>query len=459
MFADMRTGSNYLEANLNAMPGVTCHGEVFNPHFVGKKDQTEMLGISLAARDRDPLALLKRLTQTTEGLSGFRFFHDHDPRVLAAVLADAGCAKIILTRNPAESYVSWKIAQATGQWKLTNAAKLKTARVRFDAAEFEAHLAALQAFQLEVLHRLQMTGQTAFYLDYEDISDVDVLNGLATFLGVATALAAPDAKLKKQNPEEIAEKVVNPEEMVAALGRIDRFNLGRTPNFEPRRGPAIPAILASGGAPLLFLPMRGGPEAAVTAWLGAFGGLGVTGAFTQKDLRQWKRANAGHRSFTVLRHPVARAHEVFCRQVLTGALADLRTVLARQMKVALPAPERVSGQSLTEHRAAFLGFLKCVKLGLSGQSNLRVDPHWASQSASLQGFAQFQTPDMVLREDQVEAGLAFLAAAVGLAMPGYSPEAVEAPFPLADVWDDEIEAAARDAYQRDYTAFGFSRWQ
>lgn len=36
MFAEMRTGSNFLEANLNAMPGVTCHGEMFNPHFIGK---------------------------------------------------------------------------------------------------------------------------------------------------------------------------------------------------------------------------------------------------------------------------------------------------------------------------------------------------------------------------------------------------------------------------------------
>ena len=31
MFAGMRTGSNFLEANLNALPGVSCLGEVFNP--------------------------------------------------------------------------------------------------------------------------------------------------------------------------------------------------------------------------------------------------------------------------------------------------------------------------------------------------------------------------------------------------------------------------------------------
>ena len=50
MFAEMRTGSNFLEANLNALEGVTCHGELFNPHFIGKKDQTEMFGVTPNAR-------------------------------------------------------------------------------------------------------------------------------------------------------------------------------------------------------------------------------------------------------------------------------------------------------------------------------------------------------------------------------------------------------------------------
>lgn len=228
MLAGMRTGSNFLEANLNAMPGVTCHGEAFNPYFIGKKDRAEYLGVTLEARDRDPFALLARMKRTTDGLSGFRLFHDHDPRVLTAVLADPACAKIVLTRNPLESYVSLKIAQATGQWKLTHAKNLKTAKVRFDGAEFEAHLDRQQAFQRAILHGLQTTGQTAFYLDYEDIGDVEVLNGLARFLGVEPAVATPDGTLKKQNPGALADKVQNPAEMAAALARLDRFDqIGR----------------------------------------------------------------------------------------------------------------------------------------------------------------------------------------------------------------------------------------
>ena len=122
VLAEMRTGSNFLETNINAFEGLTCHGEAFNPHFVGYPNRDQLLGQTQAMRDGDPLRLLA-LLKAEQGLNGFRFFHDHDARVLDFCLDDARCAKIILSRNPAESYISWKIAQATGQWKLTNVKK------------------------------------------------------------------------------------------------------------------------------------------------------------------------------------------------------------------------------------------------------------------------------------------------------------------------------------------------
>ncbi len=453
MFAAMRTGSNFLEANLNAMTGVTCHGEVFNPYFIGQKDKTEFLGFSLIDRAADPMALVRAMRATSGGISGFRYFHDHDPRVFEPVLEDERCAKIVLTRNPVESYVSLKIAQETGQWKLTNAKNLKSAQARFDAREFEVHLADLQAFQLRILRGLQVTGQTAFWIDYEDINDLEILNGLAAFLGVPP-LEALDASLKKQNPEEIAQKVANPVEMEQALARMDRFNLSRTPNFEPRRAAMVPAFVAARRAPLLFMPVRSGPEAAVTSWLSALGG--VEGDFTQKSLRQWKKARPRHRAFTVLRHPVARAFAAFQEQILHGNFRDLRSQLEKIHKLPLP-PIGQDYPDAKAHRAGFLAFLKWLKLNLSGQTGLRVDPHWASQSAILQGFAQFQTPDLVLREDRLAEGLAFLATEIGL--PECPPVPHAAPDPrLAAIYDEDIEAAAREAYARDYVAFGFRDW-
>ncbi|MEF3046027.1 sulfotransferase family 2 domain-containing protein [Pseudotabrizicola sp. L79] len=449
----MRTGSNFLEANLNAMQGVSCHGEVFNPYFIGQKDKTSFLGFSLADREADPMALVRAMRAAGDGLAGFRYFHDHDPRVFEPVLQDPQCAKIVLTRNPVESYVSWKIAQETGQWKLTNAKNLKTAQARFDAPEFEAHLAALQDFQIRILHGLQVTGQTAFYIDYEDINDLDVVNGLAAFLGVP-GLAALDGSLKKQNPEEISQKVVNADEMERALTRLDQFNLSRTPNFEPRRAPAVPSFVAAQRAALLYMPIKAGPEDRVTAWLAGFGG--TEGEFSQKSLRQWKRARPHHRAFTVLRHPVARAHHAFCSQILDGNLREIRAQLEKAHRIALPPLGQRYGD-VAAHRAGFVGFLKWLKLNVAGQTGVRVDPHWASQSAVLQGFGQFQTPDVILREERLAEGLAYLAAEIGIEasppLPAAEPDAL-----LAAVYDDEIEAAARDAYARDYMAFGFQDW-
>ena len=171
IFAEMRTGSNFLEANLNAFSGLRCHGEAFNPHFVGYPNATEILGFDLGLREADPHKLLGAIKSEDGVLGGFRYFHDHDPRVLDAILDDPRCAKVILTRNPAESYVSWKIARETGQWKLTKAKHAKSERISFKAAEFETFLAELQDFQVLLLNRLQRSGQTAFYIDYEDLQD------------------------------------------------------------------------------------------------------------------------------------------------------------------------------------------------------------------------------------------------------------------------------------------------
>jgi LPS sulfotransferase NodH len=454
LFAEMRTGSNWGGGNLNALPGVTSYGEVFNPHFIGKKDQTELFGITLADREANPKPLLRKLRQQTEGLSGFRYFHDHDPRVLDLVMEDPACAKIILTRNPLESYVSWKIARATGQWKLTDAKRLKSAKATFDAAEFQDHLATLQDFQLRLLNALQTSGQTAFYIDYEDLSSVEVMNGLAAYLGVEGRLKALDDGLKKQNPEPVQNKLENPQALEQALPGIDVFALNRTPNFEPRRPAAIPTAVAAVRAPLLYFPVRSGPQG-VQDWLGNFDGL-IEG-FEQKTLRQWKRANPGHRSFTVIRHPLLRAHVAFREKIVSGQLAEHRRILIRAYKADLPDPGQPFPDVASE-RAAFLVFLHYARLATSGQTGQRVDPNWASQTAILQGFAGFQPLDLVIREDRLAQGLAHLAAEVGVVAPTAFPSDPAADR-LAAIHDDSLEEAAEQAYARDYMGFGFSRWR
>lgn len=466
IFAEMRTGSNFLEANLNTLDGVSCLGEAFNPHFIGYPNREETLGLSLAERNARPQRLLELVRNTPGTLSGFRFFHDHEPRVLDEILQDPKCAKIILTRNPADSYVSWKIAQSTNQWKLTNVAKRKDAIAQFNAPEFEEHLSKLQAFQVKLLNSLQKSGQTAFYVAYEDLLDVEIMNGLAKWLGIPARLDDLTNSLKRQNPSHISEKVQNFDEMERALARIDTFNLTRTPNFEPRRGPGIPTYIAAPTTPLLYKPIRSTAEDTVTAWLAALDGVKVNGLvvdFGHKTLRQWKRNNEGHRCFTVISHPLTRAHHAFCTKLLSherGSFSGIRRTLKRAHGIELPENLDEAGYDLAKHRETFAAFLKFLKLNLQEQTAVRVDSHWASQSQTLLGFADFALPDMVLREDEMADQLPALAKTVGHNAP---PPVVlqhsdNLPFELSDIYDAELEALARDAYQRDYMMFGFRNW-
>jgi LPS sulfotransferase NodH len=465
VFAEMRTGSNFLETNLNAFSGISCHGEAFNPHFIGYPKSTDILGVDQETRDTNPDVLLAAIRTKSIGLGGFRYFHDHDPRVLDKILKDETCAKIVLTRNPVESYVSWKIAQATGQWKLTDMKAHKAGQAQFDENEFAAHLEALQEFQLMLLNRLQTSGQTAFYVAYEDLQSVEVMNGLAKYLGVNEALEALDTSLKKQNPDHISSKVSNYPEMLAALGRLDRFDLTRTPNFEPRRGPVVPSYIAAAEAPLLYLPLRSGPEPQVLDWLAGIDGVKrnqLHSKMNQKDLRQWKRRNPGHRSFTVLRHPVDRAHDAFCRHIVTtgkGSYAQLRANLIRRYKLPLPEGEPDASYDTDAHRAAFKAFLVFLKGNLNGQTAIRVDQAWCTQTQALQGFGEFALPDRIIREADLAGDLAQLAASVGITgSPFATTRPQTAPFELADIYDAEIEGLASDAYQRDYMIFGFKEW-
>ena len=102
----MRTGSNLLESKLNIFVDLHSVGEAFNPNFIGSPKTQEIMGVSLLDRTQNPAVVLDKIKQPSEILHGFRYFHDHDPRVLLPCLLDPRCVKVILTRNSVESYIS-----------------------------------------------------------------------------------------------------------------------------------------------------------------------------------------------------------------------------------------------------------------------------------------------------------------------------------------------------------------
>ena len=288
------------------------------------------------------------------------------------------------------------------------------------------------------------------------------MNGLAAYLGAEGRLDTLDTLLKRQNPKPLSEKVENFDDMEGAIARLDRFNLHRTPSFEPRRGPALPSYIASPTTPLMFLPIKSGPVEAVKTWLAELDGVEVDALltrFTHKSLRQWNQ-KPGHRSFTVLRHPVARAHAVYCDKILStekGSFTAIRNVLRRQFKLQIPDRFPDATYGVDSHRSAFLGFLQFLRSNLAGQTAHRVDPHWASQAEVLRGFAGFASPDLILREDGLGDSLAILAGQVHkTTMPRLADVTDPHAALLAQIYDVKIEAAVSDVYGQDYVTFGFA---
>ncbi|WP_170334243.1 nodulation protein NodH [Ruegeria arenilitoris] len=462
----MRTGSNLLEFNLNALDGVTCHGEAFNPHFIGRLKSESLLDVTLEERDNDPMKLVQAIKTAPGELNGFRFFQGHDPRLLEPVLNDPRCAKIILTRNPLDSYVSLKIARKTKQWQLKNVKRRREARIEFDAQEFQNYLDQQQNFQQLLLNALQTTGQTAYYIAYDDLTNLDVLNGLATWLGVKSRLSSIDNTIKPQNPEPVLSKITNPQEADQALASVDSFNLHRTPNFEPRRGPAVATYIAAPNTSLMYLPVRSGIEGTITQWLADLDDIDQRELITsqnRKQTQQWRQAHPGHRKFTVLRHPLARAHSAFCSYILStepGAYLKIRNMLRNRFKVPIPGQLRKDNYPADQHYEAFSAFLSFLRQNLAGQTPIRVDGVWCSQSQVLEGMASFALPDLILREDEIAVALPDIARRLGHdnpPIPGLS--APDSPFTLAEIYDDKLEALATEAYQRDYMQFGFGDWK
>ena len=452
IFAEMRTGSNLLEATLNRLKKVTCFGEAFNPYMMGWPDKDEMQGITREEREADPMPLLQKLTDKPGHLPGFRYFHDHDPRVFDAIMDNHACAKIVLTRNPLDSYVSTRLAQETNQWKLNETETPIPAQTTYDSAEFHRMLSDVGAFQRRIIHRLQTSGQSAFWLEYDDLRDPEVMTGLLHWLG-RRDLDKVDAARDQvpQNPRELADKVCNFDQMRTDLAKLDVFGLHRIPNFDPRRGPAVPSyIVCDAGAGLLHLPVQGGPVEMTHGWLRALGP--VTGEHTQNILRQWKRDRPGHRSFAVLRHPLHRAWDAFLH-LLTDARPELRQLMRDVHRVALPEDAALAELGDDQSPALFRDFLGFLRRNLNAQTTLPTHPHWASQTEVLAGYSRFAQPDMLVRESRLAEDLGFLCRQVGIDDARLDRIAAETWPAFLD--EPDLVAAAKSAYLRDYIAFGF----
>ena len=464
IFGAMRTGSNLLERNLNQFDGIICHGELFNPGFIGKSEQTTFMGVDLAEREADPERLIGRIIEQSGGtLPGFRIFQGHDHRVFRKALADPDCAKIILRRRPIDSFVSLQIAKITDQWILGNAPKRKTAQIRYDGSAYRGYLKALASYEAELRQRLQEAGQTAFELRYEDLKTPAVLNGLARYLGSDDRRNHFEESIRRQNPEPLSEKVTNFGDMIADLGGLEGDDLDSLVAPEADRGIGIRDIVVCSKAPVLFVPLPGVDGTRALALMGRLDGASpdaqMTG-LTQKELACWlDEAGQDLTSFTLVEHPLARAYGVYMSHIFPPQdplFPKIRRRLKAQFDVPLPEKgDDLSAWSLDQHRDAFEGFLMFLKSNLAGQTSVRIDGQWEAQHKLLASVQTAQPVARIVKDCDFEA---FASELEGSATPVSDAQVVH-PFELGEIYTKRLENLARAAYGKDYRLFGFGEWR
>jgi hypothetical protein len=113
--------------------------------------------------------MIERMIEETEGIAGFRLFPGHDPRALEHCLPTRRCAKVVLARNPVDSYVSLKIARKTGQWWLGDHDARKPPRrvsIPWSSTVSSAPAGLLRACPPNPADG----GQTAFHIHYDDLA-------------------------------------------------------------------------------------------------------------------------------------------------------------------------------------------------------------------------------------------------------------------------------------------------
>ncbi|MEM9196625.1 MAG: hypothetical protein AAGD12_02125 [Pseudomonadota bacterium] len=465
IIAAMRTGSNLLQRTLAQFPDLLCHGELFNPSFVGQPGRSDFEGLSLAARNAEPLALIERMiARSGPQLPGFRIFDDHDPRVLAHVAQDPGCARILLDRDAVESFVSLLIARETGQWMLTSRGKRKSAQVHVDAGALAAFRTAREQARTDFLRQMREAGCSAFHLRFEELGELALINGLGRFLGSAHQLSRISPTLHRQNPGPLAAHVSNPE----VLERQEK-----EPQAEPVR-PMLRGVRLAPAARLLFVPIPGAHEDCLVHW---FAGLAAEGGgqppalramLTQREVEAGLRQGAIRLAVTATRHPMARLYDVFMSRFVRPrgrGFPRIRSALVRMHGLTLPDTELANsadraglaalGYDLAAHRRSFEVFLDFLALNLAGRSTIRIDPLWMPQVAHLAQISGWLPMRRVLGPDlagdaaRLRAELGLIGSETALAAP---PDPL---FPLAETWTPELGARVAQLYADDHRLLGY----
>ncbi len=475
LLANMRTGTNLFENTVSLYDDIASYGELFNPSFVGTP-KNPTLGISLEERDNDPIAVVESIIeQNPTAIPGFRLFQDHNKQVLDYVLADKTCAKIILRRNPLDSFISHQIAKKTGQWQLRDLAVRRTAQITFDINKFQMYLGKMKRHEATIEQVIRETGQAAFQIKYDQMARIETFNGVANFLGLDQRIADFAAITKRQNPAGLRDKVTNYDEMQAGLRELNHFESDADPYVEPSKARGSVTIHAGRTVPIMYFPLTHNRKDPVLDWMCDME-LDHQPAQTKmkgREVLDWLSNKTDRVIFTCLENPIERAYRAFNNRI---AFIDpeknkwIRRVLIGQYDLELPTwPEggtpgaddmANANYTPAQHGQNFEKFLDFVYGNLRDQTRAPIDPQWCSQHAAIAGYARWSVPNFVIAPDQCKMMFATIQEQLAInPAREYQPVVQSELITLADVYNAKIEVKARKAYAEDYQKFGFQNWK
>ena len=474
----MRTGSNYLEKTLAGLGDTVCHGEAFNPAFLGDPRFKEVLGWTRKDRDADPLGYLHALIHgDPDRIAGFRLFDGHSDVIRDFVTRDPACRVIVLRRDPVDSFVSLQIARQTGQWLLTDERRRMRARMHFDAEAFEVYRDALDAHYAEAERNIAAAGTPALQVRYEALSDPAKLREVAGHIGSRGTL--PDApSILRQNPGSLADKVSNYREMCAYLGVVP----------EARPAPVQLAgardVLVPDLVPLAYAPIAGPGFVAAISLIDRLGQhkFGVAaapwGQTTAKadlgelhpsglDRDALAKATADRPVFALVCHPLVRRHRLFLSDMFGRGWRY--SAIRRHLVTSLdgwPEPKKKGGAAgpLTPetHLRFFLAYLAEVAQARKGEGAMVMRPDWASQQDLIAAYRGEVRIDRVARLEDIADLIDWLSDRMGVGpVPGTHARvtlarASSARLPLDDVLLPDAIEAVRALDHSDHEAFGYA---
>lgn len=228
-----RSGSTYLCSRLNAHPKVLCHYEVFHPDAIatemGFEDKVpQILQYTPQTRDEYPAAFLATLFSHDMGREavGFKIFVGQSEEAHRLVLSDTSIAKIMLHRSTVDAYVSMLIAQRTGEYTSTSESQ-KPTRIAIDAGGLVAFDTRIESYFADIESTLRRTDQRYLKLQYEElVTDDTALDPLFAFLGIPRGDLPLVPFTKRQNSDDLGDKVSNLKEVLEDLLRFYRQKAG-----------------------------------------------------------------------------------------------------------------------------------------------------------------------------------------------------------------------------------------